>query len=156
MPAPLSPEELARIRALLEGGQAIEAIKYFREVAGGSLAEAKAAIEQLGGALKAQPLQRAGRNAEKVAQIGALVAAGNKIEAIKLYRQLTRCDLAAAKQAIDQMAEERAGVSPASFSPPNPSGASLPTNAPMKSGCFGVLVACVVPLGGVATWLLSR
>lgn len=141
---------------MLEGGQVIEAIKFLREATGGSLAEAKAAIDQFRGSLEAQALRPARPNAGKVEQIGALVAAGNKIEAIKLYRQLTRCDLVAAKQAIDQMAEQRAGVAPVDFPPLNPSGAGLPTNAPMKSGCLGVLIACAGPLGGVAGWLLAR
>lgn len=156
MPTPLSPEEMARIRALLEGGQVIEAIKYFREVAGGSLAEAKAAIDQFRGSLEARPLRPARHNAGKAERISALVTAGNKIEAIKLYREMTRCDLATAKQAIDRLAEERAGASSANFPQPNPSGAGLPTNAPMKSGCLGLLIACATPLGVFAGWVSLR
>lgn len=37
------------------------------------------------------------------AEIVALVRAGNKIEAIKRYRELTGADLATAKQAVDQL-----------------------------------------------------
>lgn len=37
------------------------------------------------------------------AEIVALVAAGNKLEAIKRYRELTGADLATAKQAVDQL-----------------------------------------------------
>lgn len=37
------------------------------------------------------------------AEIVALVQAGNKLEAIKRYRELTGADLATAKQAVDQL-----------------------------------------------------
>ena len=37
------------------------------------------------------------------ADIVALVQAGNKLEAIKRYRELTGADLATAKQAVDQL-----------------------------------------------------
>ncbi len=37
------------------------------------------------------------------AEIVALVQAGNKLEAIKRYRELTGADLATAKLAVDQM-----------------------------------------------------
>lgn len=146
MPTPLSPEQLAKVRALLEGGQAIEAIKYFREVADGSLAEAKAAIEQFRTSVADQPLRPAGHDAGKAGQISALVAAGKKIEAIKLYREMTRCDLYDAKQAIDRLAAEHAGVS----------AANLPTNAPMKSGCFGLWFAVALPFGALTAWWVVR
>lgn len=37
------------------------------------------------------------------AEIVALVQAGNKLEAIKRYRELTGADLATAKQAVEQL-----------------------------------------------------
>lgn len=38
--------------------------------------------------------------------VAELVRTGNKLEAIKVYRQQTGCDLATAKAAIDQLAAQ--------------------------------------------------
>lgn len=156
MPNPLSPEELAKLRELLQQGKMIEAIKHFRASGGGSLAEAKEALEQLSHSLKAERLDSSTPRPEpdpaRLGKVRAALKRGDKIEAIKRYREAMGVGLKDAKDAVDRMESEYRGAPNVSLPTPN----NLPTNAPMKSGCFGVFVACAVPLGTFAGWLLAR
>ena len=72
------------IRNLLAPGRKIEAIKRYREETGAGLAEAKDAVESLetGGSFPhAQPV-----DSELTNQVICLLGRGEKIEAVKLYR----------------------------------------------------------------------
>lgn len=116
--APLSPtatsEDLEReVRGLLDRQQKIEAIKVYREATGAGLAEAKAAVEafQAGVPLPAtrrsSPATAAGpAGSDWEAEALQLLAAGKKIQAIKLYRELHGGGLKDAKQAIDALAAQ--------------------------------------------------
>jgi hypothetical protein len=66
---------------------------------------------------------------DKLNEIRLLVSEGNKIQAIKLYREMTGLGLKEAKDAVEQMASE--GSAPVE--------GGLPTNASQKSGCFGMV-----------------
>lgn len=82
----------------------LAAIKLYRERTGFGLREAKDAIELIeaaGAPVGALPSVAPAEGNPTAAEIGRLVAAGRKIEAIKLYRESTGCDLRAAKSAID-------------------------------------------------------
>ncbi|HUR37229.1 MAG TPA: ribosomal protein L7/L12 [Terriglobales bacterium] len=104
---PASPQapDVRHIADLITQGRKIEAIKAYRDATGVGLEEAKNAVEHY------QPLMERMGIAPVVnlpdwaeqdwAEIDALLEAGNKIEAIKLYRQKTGCDLKEAKNAID-------------------------------------------------------
>lgn len=107
---------LAEIASLLRAGKKIEALKIYRRLTGGSLAEAKAALEQielgigLAGAMVLQPeiaalTSLADGDAQSVlfADIAHLLGRGKKIEAIKIYRQYTGLGLADAKEAVDRI-----------------------------------------------------
>lgn len=154
MSAPLSPEDIARLRDLLQQGKMIEAIKHFRTSAGGGLAEAKAALEQLrdSGAMKASSGPAPEPSPASLGKVRAALRAGNKIEAIKIYREAMGVGLKEAKDAVDRMETEQRGTPVVNL--PTPGG--LPTNAPAKTGCFGMLAACAIPLGALAGWLLAR
>lgn len=101
-------ERRDEIVQLVQQGQKIEAIKLLREVGGVDLAEAKKLvdlIERLGGmpADSGTPVERPELPPEALAQVRAALAAGNKIEAIKLYREHTGLGLKEAKDAVDAM-----------------------------------------------------
>ena len=101
-------ERRDEIVRLVEQGQKIEAIKLMREVGGVDLAEAKKLvdlIERLGGMPpdSATPVEWPGLTGDALAQVRAALAAGNKIEAIKLYREHTGLGLKEAKDAVDAM-----------------------------------------------------
>src|SRR5262249_3636310 len=90
---------VARVRSLMEGGQKIEAIKLFRERTGAGLKESKDAVEaiQRGEAPPASPW--GDRTFED--EVATLLEQGQKIEAIKRYRERTGVGLKEAKDAVE-------------------------------------------------------
>ncbi len=91
------PDELER---LLRAQHKIAAIKLFRQETGTGLREAKYAVDQIQAAML--PAPPADDNSDAVLQ---QIAAGNKIQAIKLYRQRTGVGLKEAKQAVELLTE---------------------------------------------------
>lgn len=112
------------IRDLLAVGQKIEAIKVYREATGAGLAEAKTAVESIEAG---EPVQSASELAipELAEQIVDLLKQGQKIEAVKLYREHAGVGLKEAKDIVDEIGA-RAGIESAS-----------------RSGCFGVVLLMV-------------
>ncbi len=101
---------LQAIKDAALSGNMITAIKLYRELYGVGLAEAKHAVEQLTetwmqGGTPSLPSPTAGPPvpADTKAQIRSALLAGNKITAIKAYRELHHVGLAEAKQAVDAM-----------------------------------------------------
>jgi ribosomal protein L7/L12 len=90
------------VRSLLDQGPKIEAIKVYREATGAGLKEAKDAVENLE-YLGKLPLQDfPGLEAE----IKALLEQGQKIAAIKLYRDQTGADLKEARDAVEALSSK--------------------------------------------------
>ena len=83
-----------------------------------------------------------------MSEVRSLIKAGNKIAAIKVYREITGVGLAEAKATIEAMQQD-----PNAPIPPTPS--NLPTNAPQKSGCSVGMIALLAGLVCVAavSWL---
>ena len=77
----------------------------------------------------------------QLAEIKSMVFAGNKIAAIKLYRQHTSLGLAESKTAIDQMEVELRVSSPEQFA------------KPANKGCLG-MVMIGAGIAGAVGWLL--
>lgn len=108
---------MEEIASLLLSGQKLQAIKVYREVTGASLSDAKVALERLEqairyGALSADASSGGGLSNGNagfglpemlLAEIGQLLARGQKIQAIKLYREHTGLNLADAKGAIERI-----------------------------------------------------
>ena len=88
-----------RVRSLLAEGRKIEAIKVYREATGAGLKEAKDAVEALDlrGGL---PIPH-GVGKEVEPEILSLLGRGEKIRAIKLYREWTGVGLKEAKDAVE-------------------------------------------------------
>ena len=81
---------------------------------------------------------------DKLNEIRLMVTEGNKILAIKMYREVTGVGLAEAKEAVEKLASD--GNAPAE--------GGLPTNASQKSGCFGMVA--VLAVGALLTiWCLG-
>lgn len=145
----LSPDKLAAIRSALAAGEKIQAIKLIRDATGLGLAEAKVAMERLeaGGT----PSEVFGSSPAASASFGdpmsavrAALTAGNKIEAVRLYRDAMKCGLAEAKEAVEAI--QRGAVSHPASHPVLPSDA---TNSPVvKSGCAS-LVLFLAALGTI-------
>jgi ribosomal protein L7/L12 len=96
------------MESLLRQGYKIKAIKLYREQTGVGLQEAKRAVEQIEEGLRLDtmppptPLPVMGDPGEAVR---SLILAGQKIQAIKLYREQTGVGLREAKDAVDAMEE---------------------------------------------------
>jgi len=119
------------VATLLEQGQKIEAIKRYRERTGVGLKEAKDAVEaiQRGQATPSGP--QSDRDLED--EVVSLLEQGQKIEAIKRYRERTGVGLKEAKDAVEWMAERR----------------GLATSQGV--GCFGVVLLALMSL----VWLVG-
>ena len=117
---PSGPIESDDIRDLLRRGQKLHAIKRYREGTGAGLKEAKDAIEeierQMGQNAPSNPplsgpslsitvtsVQEGASDSAALdgTEIVEMVRRGQKIEAIKLYRELTDCDLKEAKDSVE-------------------------------------------------------
>ena len=125
------------ILADLRAGRKIQAIKTYREATGAGLAEAKAAVEAMedGRLPQSADAPAANRESARVDDVvRAHLAAGNKIEAIKAYREANGCGLKEAKDAVEAIEAGRGGLGGV---------------ASKRGGCLpmiGLLVAGVVVL----------
>ena len=113
------------IRQQLASGDKIAAIKRYREETGVGLAEAKAAVESLdaGGSFteRVRP-----DDSELTDQIVGLLGRGEKIEAVKLYRNQFGVGLKEAKEAVERIGEQN----------------GIPASS--GSGCLGVVLFGIV------------
>jgi len=124
------------VRAALERGDKLHAIKLLREKTGLSLAEAKALIEGGGAdAPEGAPAAPAGLPADVV----AAMRDGRKIDAIRLLRERRRIGLKEAKEAVEAHALEQ-GLAPG----------EVP-----RTRAGGWLVAIAIVLAGLV-WLYNR
>lgn len=102
---------LAEVARLVKSNQKISAIKLYREITGQGLKESKEAIEKLE---RGEPLQITNTQVqsmrsdispsniqEQLPQIQDLIHQGNKLEAIKQYREISGADLKEAMDAIE-------------------------------------------------------
>jgi len=111
------------MRDLIARGQKIEAIKLYRERTDTGLKEAKDAVEAIArGETPAMPASLSSADEQDVV---SHLRDGNKIAAVKLYREKTGTGLAEAKKAVDALEREN-GIASAG------------------GGCAGVLVVLLV------------
>jgi len=119
----LDQGQVDALAAALVRGRKIEAIKIYRAATGVGLKEAKAAVDSLEAGLPPSTGVAAGesigRNSARPLEPAALVAVqaelarGQKIRAIKAYREATGASLLAAKRAVEAIAVGRS-IPPAS------------------------------------------
>lgn len=128
----LPPDRYDEVRELLAGGQKIGAIKVYREATGVGLAEAKHAVEAIERAGDLAPLKPTDRTPQPPPhdRVRELLAAGKKIDAIKVYREVVGSSLKDAKDAVESIEREGAAT-------------SRPDRAThtVSKGCVGMLAA---------------
>ena len=117
------PEAIQHVRNLAKQGKEIEAIKVYRQYTGASLRDAKDFVEGMGAASPADSYRRLDGKINLIlqrleipfvpsqdnglyAEIRSLLWAGQKIEAIKRYRESLNVGLKEAKDAVDAIEKE--------------------------------------------------
>jgi ribosomal protein L7/L12/DNA-binding beta-propeller fold protein YncE len=135
--------ELAEVAQLLAAGNKIDAIKAYRDRTGAGLAAAKEAVENI----------EAGRSVASIApgpsqfpEIAQLLAAGNKIGAIKAYRLRTGASLVIARDAVENIAAGR----PAG---PHLTGKQVAAAA-TTAASTGLMFGCMLTIGMIVTVLI--
>jgi large subunit ribosomal protein L7/L12 len=128
-PATTTVDLEREVRSLLEQGRKLEAVKVYKVHTGCGLKDAKDAVEALQrGASLPEPEKV---DTELEAEILNLLGRGEKIKAVKLYRDRTAANLMESKLAVEAMAE-RHGITVEG------------------GGCSGVLIVLIVAVAGVA------
>ena len=126
------------IRALVRNHQKAEAIRLYMEQTGASLAEARQAVAELVAGRAPQYLNSTvGPFAVDIDAITALLARGQKIEAIKLLREQTQIDLKAAKDAVEAI--ERGELPTLTINQRTRSGAKVSRYRGCVLGCLPLL-----------------
>ena len=124
--------ELEReVRSLLDQGRKIEAVKLYKDQTGMGLADAKNAVE----AMQADAVPQSDIGGDLEAELLRLLGRGEKIAAVKLYKEQNGVGLADAKQAVESLATKH--------------GLGM-----QRAGCLSVLAAVV--LAAVALGMTIR
>lgn len=100
----LQSTNVRRIAQLMMEGKKIEAIKAYMEMTHVGLEEAKTALDRYDPIMQRVGLSVTDGPIADWSEIDGLIKAGNTIDAIRLYRQKTSCDLKEAKDVIDSRA----------------------------------------------------
>ena len=79
---------------------------------------------------------------EEIREIGDALASGNKIAAIKLYREATGKDLKSSKDFVEALLVQLREQDPEKY-------------AVRTGGCVPVLLVCLGLLAGIVGWILS-
>lgn len=124
-----------RVAELTRNGEKLAAIKEYRDATGADLVTAKTFVEELERTLATGKLPPAAP--ESSDDILALVRNGQKIEAIKRYRERHRVGLKEAKDAVEALAAN----------------AGLPAS---RGGCLGIVLLVIVPFGMGGLYVLFR
>ena len=115
-PTKLDVTDWSKLQQLINDGQKIQAIKFYRQLTGDGLKESKEFVERLENSprilndkedferLKNNPTKLDDRNLNELRQ---MMRNGQKIQAIKLYRQLTGAGLKEAKESVERLERER-------------------------------------------------
>jgi ribosomal protein L7/L12 len=105
-----------RLRQLINEKQKILAIKLYREETGANLQEAKRAVERTEAQMRGEQLEASQSTSYmsqgKMEEVERLMKAGQKIKAIKAYREATGAGLKEAKEAVERMEGETKEASP--------------------------------------------
>jgi ribosomal protein L7/L12 len=146
MNVPLTSTQLTAVRDTARSGNRIGAIKLYREYTGAGLADAKEAVEKIEADQPLESVPLSGMSAiivpERAAWIHEALFKGDKIEAIKLYREGTNLGLKESKEAVEKLETELRQKSPERFAA-KPAGKSCLV---VLAACGGMLVVAIASL----------
>jgi ribosomal protein L7/L12 len=150
----VSLDQLKELRQLAQAGEKEQAVLHFRQLFPHvSLEQAQDAVEKMA---SGQPVAldaggapasgKAGQPAD-LSEVERLARAGQKIDAIKLYRQISRVGLKEAKDTVDQMA----GGGSAPLAPSAGAKPVRPSLRCLGAGCVSLVVIAL--FGLVFAWV---
>jgi large subunit ribosomal protein L7/L12 len=160
---------LDEVRRLAQNGNLIEAVRRYRQLYGAGSKEAKDAVDALaaGKVVEIHRVFSGPLDAEETSrvldEVKKLLQSGNKIAAIKHYREVDDVSLTQAKQVVDRVEAALTGIplQPRPGIPGQPS--FTPHNVlqrqPVKSGKWLgwiITLAILVIVGGILAFALSR
>lgn len=101
----LTPDQVQQIHKFIHDQQLLHAIKLYREATGVGLAEAKDAVDRMarGEAVKPPSGTMDYDNPVLEGKIKSLLARGQKVEAVRIYREEYGVGLKQAKDAVDRL-----------------------------------------------------
>lgn len=101
----LRPDQVQQIHEYIHNQQLIHAIKLYRDATGASLAEAKAAVEEMAYNESTKPPDGLMNYDNPIldGRLRSLLAKGRKVDAVKIYREEYRVGLKEAKNAVDRI-----------------------------------------------------
>ena len=144
MNVPVPKDKLAEIEGALRQGQKILAIKLYRECTGVGLAEAKLAVEDLERGVRPATSAPASPG-DQMADVREAVFRGEKIQAIRLYRQHTGTGLAEAKSAVERLEADLRSTSPDKF-----------TASSAGKGCLGMAAMICGTVVAAVLWFSAK
>jgi len=143
MDTPSLQKLLDDIKAQIAAGNKIAAIQFYREATGAGLAEAKQAVELIAAGKPPPSGAAPSLAADAMQEVSALLMAGKKIEAIRVYRTATGVGLKEAKDAVDALELQV-----------NPTGVATRAAATGRVRRLAVMVALVVAGAALLLYLL--
>ena len=101
----LTPEQVQKIHKLLHDKKLLQAVKEYHDATGVSLSEAKDAVEEMARNEYAKPPSGVRNFDDPVLEgkIKSLLSKGQKLDAIKIYREKYGTGLKEAKNAVERM-----------------------------------------------------
>lgn len=141
-----------QVRELVSQNRKLEAIKRYCDINHCTLKEGKEAVDAICLGCPVMP-EKAAPLPANLDSVEALLRAGRKLEAVKLYRDITGAGLKEAKDHIDAMSDELA-VREKSWGKRGKGGYEGPEIGTRKIGAW--LVAAIVLAVSVAAYLLLR
>ncbi len=160
-----APDHLADIRLLVQQGDKIRAVKlYYERTAGIGLQEAKRAIDAMSNATSTPtdnpaptPAPTPSPSSADGGKIDQYILRGEKVMAIKLYREQHRVGLKEAKDAVDARDAVLRVTSPKQFQKASDfSRAQKQANPPKKAGWGIVFFMVLLLLGLICSYAYMR
>lgn len=116
----LRPDQVQKIHEYIHNQQLIHAIKLYRDATGASLAEAKAAVEDMAYNESTKPPDGVMDYDNPILEgrLRSLLAKGRKVDAVKIYREEYGVGLKDAKDAVDRIEASMRRMGGSSMSTP--------------------------------------
>jgi ribosomal protein L7/L12 len=137
----LTEEQISQILEELQAGRKLSAIKMCRQMSGGTLVAAKDYVENLASGKRVSSVEIGSELGPQMDDILDAIEGGNKLAAVKLYRESRGVSLMEAKEFIETLMDELEPVPPVTSQSRNGCGGAI--LMAILSGLVVVLIAAI-------------